>query len=80
MEVKILGTGCPQCKHLQNVVLDAGEEAGVSLCIARVADEQAIRQYPIERTPGLVINGELKSSGRVPSKEEVIGWLRRAQG
>ncbi len=68
MEVKILGTTCPKCRQLQDVVLDAGDEAGVSLCIARVADEQAIRQYSIESTPGLVIGGELKSSGRVPSK------------
>jgi hypothetical protein len=80
MDVKILGTRYPECKKLQDLVLDAAEEAGIPLCITRVADRQAIMQYPIESTPGLVVNEELKSSGRVPSKEEIAGWLRRAQG
>lgn len=80
MDVKILGMGCPDCKRLQDNVLDAAEEVGATLCITRVTDEQAAKEYSIERAPGLIVGGELKSSGRVPSKEEIAGWLRQPQG
>ena len=80
MEVKILGTGCPKCKRLTELVLEAAQEAGIEICTTKVTDMQAIMAYPILSTPGLVINEELKSSGRLPRKEKIIGWLREAQG
>ena len=80
MEVKILGTGCPKCKRLTELVLEAAQEAGIEIRTTKVTDMQAIMAYPILSTPGLVINEELKSSGRLPRKEEIIAWLREAQG
>lgn len=79
MEVKILGTGCPKCERLMELVLEAADEAGIQICTTKVTDMQAIMAYPILSTPGLVIDEELKSSGRLPRKEEIVAWLREAQ-
>ena len=80
MEIKVLGTGCPKCKRLEQVAREALAEAGVTATVTKVTDVNAIMAYPILSTPGLVINEELKSSGRSPSKEEVVAWIREARG
>ena len=79
MEIKVLGTGCPKCKRLEQIVHEALQEAGVEATIEHVTEMDQIMAYPILSTPGLVINGEVKSSGRLPRKEEVVSWLREAQ-
>lgn len=79
MQVKILGTGCPNCQRLERVAREAAQEAGVQAEFAKVTDIREIMAYPILGTPGLVINEVVKSSGRVPRKEEIIAWLRGAQ-
>jgi len=76
MEIKILGTGCPKCKRLEQIAREAAGEAGVDATFVKVTDINDIMSYPITSTPGLVIDGAVKSSGRLPNKEEVIGWLR----
>ena len=78
MEIKILGTGCPKCKRLEQLAHEAVAEAGLEATIVHVTDMNAIMAYPIMSTPGLVIDEELKSSGRLPREEEIIGWLREA--
>jgi small redox-active disulfide protein 2 len=79
MEIKILGTGCPKCKRLEQLAREAVEEAGVDeATIIHVTKMDEIMAYPILSTPGLVINEELKSAGRLPRKEEIIAWLRQA--
>jgi small redox-active disulfide protein 2 len=80
MEIKILGTGCPKCKRLTELAAEAADEAGIQVGITKVTDMQGIMQYPILSTPGLVINEELKSSGRLPQKAEIVAWLKEAQG
>ncbi len=80
MEVKILGIGCPKCKRLEELALQAAKEAGVTVHLTKVTDVQAIMAYPILGTPGLVIEEQVKSSGRLPSKDEIIAWLKEAQG
>jgi small redox-active disulfide protein 2 len=79
MEIKILGSGCPKCKRLEQIAREAVAEAGVEAAIIHVTDISAIMAYPIMSTPGLVINETLKCSGRLPRKEEVIAWLKSAQ-
>ncbi|MBC7259413.1 MAG: TM0996/MTH895 family glutaredoxin-like protein [Chloroflexi bacterium] len=80
MEVKILGTGCPNCQRLERVAREAAQEAGIQAEFVKVTDIGEIMTYPILGTPGLVINGVVKSSGRIPRKEEIITWLKAAQG
>lgn len=79
MQVKILGTGCPNCQRLERMAREASQEVGVQVDFVKVTDIQQIMAYPILGTPGLVINEVVKSSGRIPRKEEIIAWLREAQ-
>jgi len=80
MEVKVLGTGCPNCVRLERIAREAAQEAGIPAEFVKVTDIREIMKYPILGTPGLVINGVVKSSGRIPRKEEIIAWLKAAQG
>ncbi|MDH7488576.1 MAG: thioredoxin family protein [Anaerolineae bacterium] len=80
MEIRILGTGCPNCLRLERVAREAVQEAGVQAEFVKVTDIAEIMTYPILGTPGLVINGRVKASGRIPRKEEIIAWLKDAQG
>ena len=78
MEIKILGTGCPKCKKLEEVARQALAEARVDAVVTKVTDIQAIMAYPIASTPALVIDEVVKSSGRLPRKDEVVAWVREA--
>jgi len=79
MEVKILGPGCPKCKRLEQVAREAAAEAGINATFTKVASMNDIMAYPIVSTPGLVIDEEVKSSGRLPRKDEVIAWMKAAE-
>ncbi len=79
MEIQVLGMGCPKCKRLEQLVREAVEELGVEATILHVTKMDEIMAYPIMSTPGLVINGQLKSSGRLPRKEEIVHWIKEAQ-
>jgi len=76
MEIKILGMGCPKCERLEQRTREAVAEAGVEAEIVKVTHMGKIMEYPIVSTPGLVINGQVKSSGRIPRKEEIVAWLK----
>jgi small redox-active disulfide protein 2 len=71
MEIKILGTGCSNCKTLEKSVINALTEMNYSASVEKVEDIQKIMGYGIMRTPGLVINNEVVISGRVPNMKEL---------
>lgn len=75
MDIKILGTGCPKCSNLEKITRKAVEKAGIEAQIEKVEDIMEIMEYGIMRTPGLVINGEVKIAGRLPSEKEIIELL-----
>jgi small redox-active disulfide protein 2 len=78
--IKVLGIGCPKCERLEQLTHAALAEAGITdATILHVRDMDAIMAYPIMHTPGLVINEEVKCSGRIPRKEEIVAWLQAAQ-
>ena len=76
ISVKVLGTGCPKCKRLEQLAYDAAAEADLDVNIEKVTDIEAITSYPILGTPGLVVNEKVVSSGRLPRKSEIIAWLK----
>ena len=76
MKIKVLGSGCPKCKRLEKTVEQAVAATGVTATIEHVTDMDAIMAYPIMSTPGLVIDEEVKSSGRLPRQAEIEDWLR----
>jgi len=78
MEVKILGTGCPNCKRLERVTREALDELGVDVQVTKVTNMQAIMAYDILSTPGLVIDEKVVSYGRIPSKAEVTTMIATA--
>jgi small redox-active disulfide protein 2 len=73
--VKILGSGCANCKKLEAVARDAAAAAGIEAQIVKVTDMKVIMAYDLLSTPGLVIDEQLVSSGRIPTQAEVRQWL-----
>ena len=78
MNVKVLGSGCARCKRLEELTRDAAKEAGIAVEVEHVTDPARILEYPILSTPGLVIEEEVKMSGRLPRREEILAWLKEA--
>jgi small redox-active disulfide protein 2 len=73
--VKILGSGCANCRKLEAAAREAAAAAGVDAEFVKVTDMKAIMAYDILSTPGLVIDDKLLSSGRIPTRAEIQGWL-----
>ena len=71
MLIQVLGTGCTKCKTLHEMVKKAVQETGVEAEVEKVEDIQQIMAFELIMTPGLVINGEVKAAGRLPSVEEI---------
>jgi small redox-active disulfide protein 2 len=77
MDIKILGPGCMNCKTLNNRTLEAVQQLGITATVEKVEDLQAIASYGIMRTPGLVIDDQVVSYGRVPAVEEIKDIILR---
>ena len=75
-EIKVLGTGCAKCKKLESLAIVAMKTADVEADLEKVEDLDAIMSYDILATPALVVNGEVVSAGRLPSVDEIVGWLK----
>jgi small redox-active disulfide protein 2 len=75
LKIKILGSGCANCKKLEAVARDAATAAGLEADFEKVTDMKAIMAYDILSTPALVINDKVVTSGRIPTKAEVQQWL-----
>jgi small redox-active disulfide protein 2 len=75
LEVTILGPGCYSCNKLEQDVMAVLSETGIGAGLNHISDPSLIAQYGILSTPALIINGKVKSSGRVPSKPMIKKWL-----
>lgn len=75
MEIKVLGSCCGNCTKLEALVREVVSEKGLAATVQKVADYKEIVGYGVMRTPGLVVDGKVVSHGRVPSKDEIAGWL-----
>jgi small redox-active disulfide protein 2 len=74
-QIKVLGTGCANCKTTLKLIEDVAAEKGVAVQLEKVEDIQAIMGYGVMSTPGVVIDGKVVHAGGVPSREKVAGWL-----
>jgi small redox-active disulfide protein 2 len=79
MIIQVLGTGCSRCKTLYEMVNKAVEETGVEAMVEKVEDMQQIMAFEVLMLPGLVIDGYVKTAGRVPSIEEIKELIAAAQ-
>jgi len=78
MEIKVLGPGCAKCHQLEKTTREVVQELGIKVTVEEVKDLKKILEYPILTTPGLVVNGEVLCSGRVPSKAEITKFIVNA--
>jgi small redox-active disulfide protein 2 len=78
LSIKILGSGCANCKRLESVARQAVANMGIEAEIIKVTEYPAIMAYNILSTPGLVINEKVVSAGRIPSEAEVSTLLANA--
>jgi small redox-active disulfide protein 2 len=79
MEIKVLGTGCANCKSLEKAVINALAEMDIIANVEKVEDIQKIMAYGIMRTPGLVINDKVVLAGRVPSIKEIKEIIEKSK-
>jgi len=75
MKIEILGTGCPKCKMLEANAKKALEEKGKKAELVKVTDISKIVEYGVMSTPAIVIDGKVKSSGKVADVEEIKKWI-----
>ena len=78
VEIKVLGPGCANCKRLEQIAQKVVNNLAVEAKIEKVTNYQEIVDLGVMTTPGLVINNEVVSSGRIPSETEVINWVINA--
>lgn len=78
MTIKILGSGCANCEKLESLARQAAAELGVQANFEKVKDIEKILDYGIARTPGLVINEQVKSAGRIPSIDQIKAYIQEA--
>jgi small redox-active disulfide protein 2 len=75
VNIKVLGSGCANCKRLEATARKVVETLAIEAEIVKVTDYAEIMKWPILSTPGLVINDKLVSAGRIPSEKEITDWL-----
>jgi len=76
MKIEILGTGCAKCQKLEELVHEAIKAAGVEAEISKVKDIKQIMTYGVMTTPGLVIDGQVKIAGKMPTPDQIKGWVK----
>jgi small redox-active disulfide protein 2 len=75
MKIEILGTGCAKCKKLYENAVDAVKQSGKQAEVVKVEEIQKIMAYGVMSTPALVVDGVVKSAGKLVSPQEIIGML-----
>ena len=76
MIIKILGSGCAKCNRLEQLTREVVAELGIEATFEHVKEMDKIMAYPIMTTPALVVDEQVKVAGRIPSKAELVGWLK----
>ncbi len=74
--VKVLGTGCANCRNTIALIETVAKEHGAQIALEKVEDLQAIMSYGVMSTPGVVIDGRVVHAGGVPQREKVEGWFQ----
>ncbi|RPE70769.1 small redox-active disulfide protein 2 [Tibeticola sediminis] len=78
MEIKVLGTGCANCKNTIALIDQVAKAKGVPVTLEKVEDLKDIMSYGVMSTPGVVINGKVVHAGGVPSRDKIEQWLSAA--
>jgi small redox-active disulfide protein 2 len=76
MKIAVLGPGCDKCRKTEEMVKQALTESGVEATVEKVTDITKIAGYGVMVTPAVVVDGEVKSVGKIPSKEDINSWIK----
>lgn len=76
MKIEILGVGCAKCHKLEEMVSDVVAKENINAEISKVQDFKKIMSYGVMTTPALVIDGEVKAAGKIPSEDQIKSWLK----
>ena len=79
MEIKVLGTGCTNCKATMKLIEEAVAAQWLTVQVQKVEDIQDIMRYGVMSTPGVVIDGKVVHAGGVPGKDKIASWLAAAR-
>ncbi|MBN1398668.1 MAG: TM0996/MTH895 family glutaredoxin-like protein [Bacteroidetes bacterium] len=79
MKIQILGTGCSKCKTLEERVRQLVEKHQLTVEVEKVTDIQEMIKFGIMMTPGLVIDGVVKSVGSIPKDDQLLAWMKGTQ-
>jgi small redox-active disulfide protein 2 len=77
MEIKVLGPGCSKCNKAEKLVQEVIKENGVDATVEKVTDMMQIASYGVFGTPSVIVDGEIKCTGKVPKKTDVLSWLQK---
>ena len=75
MDIKVLGTGCTNCKNTIALIDQVAQSKGVKVKLEKVEELRDIMNYGVMSTPGVVINGKVVHAGGVPSREKIEKWF-----
>ena len=75
MDIKVLGPGCAKCHETERLVREVVAESSVDAKIEKVTDLMKIAGYGVFGTPAVVVDGQVKSVGKIPKKEEIKTWI-----
>lgn len=75
MEIKVLGTGCSNCKNTIALIEQVAREKGAAITLAKVEELRDIMSYGVMSTPGVVIDGKVVHAGGVPSRDKIEKWF-----
>ena len=78
IEIKVLGTGCRKCNKLYDETQKAITDSGVQVDLGKVEKLDEIAGYGVLSTPALVVNGQVKSTGKVPKVDQITAWIKEA--
>jgi small redox-active disulfide protein 2 len=76
MKIEILGVGCAKCHKLEELVREIVTKEGINADISKVEDFKKIMNYGVMTTPALVIDGEVKAAGKIPTEDQIKGWMK----
>jgi small redox-active disulfide protein 2 len=77
MDIKVLGPGCPKCQQTEKNVKEAVTETGVDAKVDKVTNLLEIAKYGVFGTPAVVVDGQVKSVGKIPTKDEIKKWIKK---
>jgi small redox-active disulfide protein 2 len=74
-DIKVLGTGCANCRTMVKLIEEVAAEKGVGIALSKVEDLPEIIKYGVISTPGVVVDGKVVHAGGIPDRAKIAGWL-----